>query len=170
MTWWKWWKSRNNNRNRKNCSLNENPITAAVFSRWFQMQVTWNHVSCRPGPFRITRPKCPVFCCLGKDFIKKNLFLLRSFNKPLNADYFFLLEHRLHTLYVTERLVPCVSLLQVKMSNFFKAKLNSFQSQHLQQHNVNCLVIKLQEGIRIMLGCTCYQNDKVWPLEVKLLD
>ena len=40
----------------KNRSLNENPITAAIFSRWFQMQITRNHVSCRPGPFRMTRP------------------------------------------------------------------------------------------------------------------
>ncbi|XP_015772142.1 PREDICTED: N-acetylglutamate synthase, mitochondrial-like [Acropora digitifera] len=36
------------------------------------------------------------------DTDKLKQLLIKSFNKPLNADYFFLLEHRLHTLYVTE--------------------------------------------------------------------
>jgi len=38
------------NWNRKNRSLNENPITAAILNRWFQMQITWNHVM-SSGPF-----------------------------------------------------------------------------------------------------------------------
>lgn len=36
------------------------------------------------------------------DTDKLKQLLIKSFNKPLNTDYFFLLEHRLHTLYVTE--------------------------------------------------------------------
>ena len=34
------------------------PLSAAIFSTFFQMQITRNHLSCRPGPFRMTPASC----------------------------------------------------------------------------------------------------------------
>ena len=62
---------------------------------------------CLSGLGKVERPEqriCLPF--LGYKRLSKfiNVFLIsRSFDKPLNAEYFSSLKNRLHTLYVTER-------------------------------------------------------------------
>ena len=66
--------------------------------------------------FNASHNSCCSTCILVYVITKKTdcryYLFFRSFDKPLNADYFSTLQHRLHTLYVTQRLVFALVTIQ----------------------------------------------------------
>ena len=78
--------------------------------------------------FNACHNSCCSTCILIYVITKKTdcryYLFFRSFDKPLNAEYFSTLQHRLHTLYVTQRLVfALVTILSSwKAKHFFVFK------------------------------------------------